>query len=297
MYNNPSFGATEYGEVTVLTSAHGGAYPYGNSVVVMGSEATLVVDPSLEVDRDPVGADAVMISHAHEDHLAGLRHFSATTYCHHADVQAVRSLEVLLEGYGLTTAETTAVGEQIDDQFHLPPGFPDAVGVDAAHEFDLGGVRASVIHLPGHTAGHCGVLVEPTGFLYVADIDLTSFGPMYGDVGSSVEDYLRSIETVRSIDARWYGTFHQKGVIDGAAEFRRRLDDYVQVIGRREDRLLAFLEVPRTLDDIVRHRLVYRPHVELPFVDAVERRTAQLHLDRLIGQDAVESHDGRYAAT
>ena len=297
MDNGVEFGRDQNGAVTVLSSKHGGAYPYGNTVTVAGSESTLVIDPSLELDHDPVGADAVMISHAHEDHLAGLRHFNARTHCHHADVEAVRSLKVLLEGYGLTSAETTSVGEQIDARFHLPPGFPAAVGIDAPHEFDLGGVRATVIHLPGHTAGHCGVLVEPTGFLYVADIDLTSFGPMYGDVGSSVEDYLRSIETVRSIDARWYGTFHQKGVIDGAVEFRRRLDDYAQVINRREDRLLAFLDRPRTLDDIVRHRLVYRPHVELPFVDAVERRTAQLHLDRLIGQGVVEDLDDRYVAT
>ncbi|MCF3939439.1 MULTISPECIES: MBL fold metallo-hydrolase [Gordonia] len=296
MANDRAFGASHYGDVTVLTSRHGGAYPYGNSVVVQGSEATLVIDPSLEIDHDPVGADAVMISHAHEDHLAGLRHFTARTHCHRADVDAVRSLEVLLDGYGLTAAEKVAVAEQIGDEFHLPTGFPEAVGVDDEHRFDLGGVTATVIHLPGHTAGHCGVLVEPTGFLYVADIDLTSFGPMYGDVGSSVEAYLRSIDVVGSIDARWYGTFHQKGVIDGAAEFCRRLSDYAQVIGRREDRLVAFLDRPRTLDDIVRHRLVYRPHVELPFVDAVERRTAQLHLERLIGHGVVERLDDGYVA-
>ncbi len=292
MANDPAFGATRYDEVTVLTSGHGGAYPYGNSVVVEGAESTLMIDPSLEIDHDPVGADAVMISHAHEDHLAGLRHFPAPINCHRADVDAVRSLDVLLDGYGLTARERAAVGAQIGDEFQLPTGFPEAAGLDDGHRFDLGGVSATVIHLPGHTSGHCGVLVEPTGFLYVADIDLTSFGPMYGDVGSSVEDYLRSIAVVRSIDARWYGTFHQKGVIDGAAEFRRRLDAYAQVINRRDERLLAFLDQPRSLEDIVRHRLVYRPHVDLPFVDAVERRTAELHLERLIGEGVVEESDG-----
>ncbi|MER2221300.1 MAG: MBL fold metallo-hydrolase, partial [Rhodococcus sp. (in: high G+C Gram-positive bacteria)] len=41
------------------------------------------------------------------------------------------------------------------------------------------------------------------------------------------------------------------------------------------------------LEDIVAHRLVYRPHVSAPYVDAVERRTAQLHLERLIASGAV----------
>ncbi|MFI2758857.1 hypothetical protein ACH5A3_08280 [Streptomyces echinatus] len=46
--------------------------------------------------------------------------------------------------------------------------------------------------------------------------------------------------------------------------------------------LLAFLREPRTVEDIVGHRLVHRPHVEAPQVEPVERRTATRHLDRLI---------------
>ncbi len=277
----PGFVETRYDQVTVLASAHGGAFPYGNTVVVHGSEGTLVMDPSLEVDHDPVRPDAVMISHAHEDHIAGLRHFSADKYAHSADVAGVRSLQVLLDNYGLTDEQRAAVDADMGDTFGLPDGFPEARSVDDGHVFDLGDVTATVVHLPGHTAGHCGLLVEPTGFLYLADIDLTSFGPMYGDVGSSVDDYLASIARVRDIDARWYGTFHQKGVVTGAEDFRGRLDAYEGVIHRRDERLLAFLAQPHGIADIVAHRLVYRPHVALPFVDAVEQRTAELHLARL----------------
>lgn len=59
----PSFIEEHFDQVTVLASAHGGAFPYGNTVVVRGSAGTLVIDPSLEVDHDPVQPDAVMISH------------------------------------------------------------------------------------------------------------------------------------------------------------------------------------------------------------------------------------------
>ena len=41
------------------------------------------------------------------------------------------------------------------------------------------------------------------------------------------------------------------------------------------------------LDEMVAHRFVYRPHVRLLFVDAVERRSAHLHLERLIARRLV----------
>ena len=51
--------------------------------------------------------------------------------------------------------------------------------------------------------------------------------------------------------------------------------------------LAALLLTSGTIADIVAHRLVYRPHVEAPYVGAVERRTAELHLERLMRADAV----------
>nr|WP_219905284.1 MBL fold metallo-hydrolase [Actinopolyspora mortivallis] len=182
------------------------------------------------------------------------------------------------------------------DRFHVH-GCPDATAFTDGAVFDLGGRTVTVVHLPGHTAGHSGFLIEPDGFLFVGDIDLTSFGPYYGDVGSSLTDFEASIERCREIDARWYGTSHQKGVIEGAEEFRRRLDAYAGVVARRDETLLELLAVPRTVEEIVEHRLVYRPHVEGAHVAPVERRTATRHLDRLISNGlVVEVEPGVFGA-
>ena len=42
--------------------------------------------------------------------------------------------------------------------------------------------------------------------------------------------------------------------------------------------MLEFLAEPRSLDEMAAHRFIYRPHVELSFVDTVERRSAELHV-------------------
>ena len=295
--DKPEGMATErvFGAVTVLEGQERGAFPYGNSVLVRGSAQQLLIDPALGIDGS-VRADAVMISHAHEDHIAGLRYFPVPVYTHHSDAEAVASLEVLLDSYGLGPAERPEVARQIDAQFALPSHHHGINGVGDGEVLDLGDRTATLIHLPGHTPGHSGVFIEPDGFFYVADIDLTSFGPLYGDLHSSVDDFLASIDRAGAIDARWYGTFHQKGVVEGAEEFRKRLRAYREVIFRREERLLELLAEPRTLDEIAEHRLVYRPHVQAPFVRAVELRTAQLHVERLLGLGQVEVIEpGRYA--
>lgn len=287
----------DYGAVTVLAAANGGAYPYGNTVVVRGSGGTLLVDPSLALDAPPTGVDAVVVSHAHEDHLVGLGRFAAAVHVHTADVAAVRSRAVMLAGYGLPEPDVATSEPSLLEEFRIADR-PDAAEFADGHRFDLGDRSATVVHLPGHTAGHSGLLVEPDGFLYVADIDLTSFGPYYGDVGSDLEAFEASMRRCAEIDARWFGTFHQKGVIDGAAEFRQRLDAYRGVVAARDRRLLDLLARPRTVAEVVEQRLVYRPHVAGSHVEPVERRTAEQHIARLVAAGTVaEVEPGRFRVT
>lgn len=59
-----------------------------------------------------------------------------------------------------------------------------------------------------------------------------------------------------------------EGVSEGAAEFRCRLDAFVGVVEKREAALLAFHGEPRTLEEIIEYRLVYRPRIEGPHVSA-----------------------------
>ncbi|MEV6218191.1 MBL fold metallo-hydrolase [Nocardia sp. NPDC051833] len=287
-----------FGRVTVLTADNGGVMPYGNTVVVRGSTRTLVIDPSLALEPGTVAADLVFLSHGHEDHIAGLRHFDVPTFAHHLDAPAVSSLESLVDQFGLPADARAEAIRGLSDDFGLPPRREGVIGVTDGHVFELGDVTATVVHLPGHTPGHCGVLVEPDSFFFVGDIDLTSFGPMYGDVHSSADDFLASIDRVAAIDAHWYGTFHQKGVIEGADAFRERLGAFRAKLYERERNVLEFLEEPRTLAEIVARRFVYRPHVSAPYVDTIERRVAEQHLARLIDAgDVVESSDGTFART
>jgi len=291
-----------FGRVRVVLGAQNGKYPHGNSLWITGSEATAVVDPSLSVvarhEEFAGRADLVLLSHTHEDHVAGVGLFpTATVHAHKADVLGIQSLDGLMEIYGYAGATEAATRDFVLGQFHYSPR-PDAVGCDDDTVFDLGDVRVRFIHTPGHTRGHCVLRIEPEDILFLGDIELSSFGPYYGDAWSDLAAFERSIDLVRSLDAQAWVSFHHVGVIDDRNTFLARLERFAARIGERQEAMLTFLAEPHSLDEMVAHRFLYPPHVTLPFVDAVERRTIEQHIARLHTSRRIERIDAnRWRAT
>ena len=76
------------------------------------------------------------------------------------------------------------------------------------------------------------------------------------------------------------------------------LDAFHGVIHRRHSAMLEFLLEPHSIEEMVRNRFVYRPHVEHVFADQVERKTAELHIARMLDRgEATEVDPGRFQRT
>ncbi len=289
------------GRATVLFGPEGGKYPDGNSLLVEGSERSLIIDPSLGLlprSAHLPHVDMVVNSHCHEDHVAGNYLFpEATWHLHELDLPGIRSLDAMMEIYGYSRETTLRWRRRVRDDFHFEAR-EDAVSFSDAEIFELGGTRVRAIHAPGHTRGHCLFLVEPEGILFLGDIDLSSFGPFYGDAWSDLEDFERTLALVRGMDVPHYATFHHIGVLDGRAAFLERLDRFANMIDTRERRLLEFLAEPHTLDEIATTRFVFRPGDDVPNGFDVETRSMALHIERLLRQGRLrEVEPGRYLAT
>lgn len=283
--------------VSVLVGDANGAYPSGNSLLVRGDSETIIIDPSVTVvDKGgaPAAVDAVVNSHSHEDHTPGNGFFTdARVHVHEADLPGVRGMDGLMAVYGLDGEVREEFEQVVLDEFHYAPR-PDAEGFHDGHVFDLGGgVTVEAVHLPGHTRGHSGFRMDRVFFL--SDIDLTGFGPYYGDVWSDLEDFERSLIQVRDEEAEYYVTFHHKGVIESRQTFVEMVDAFTAVIGRRHAAMLDFLVEPSTIAEMADHRFIYRPHVEMAFLNSVERNSARMHVDRMLRRgEAVEVEPGRY---
>ena len=290
----------DFGAVRVYLGEKSGKYPDGNQVIVQGAEMRVAFDTpqvALHVGADLDAVDAVILGHVHEDHMVALGHLAhVPVQVHQDDLAAAQSWQGLGRHYGYADPVLAALRPMIERDFHYHPR-PDATGYADQASWELGGgVRVRAHHLPGHTAGHCALVVESEGLAFIGDIDLTGFGPYYGDASSSLVQFQRSLQKVKALDARVWVTSHHRGVITDHAEFLRALAQFAARIDERSERLLGYLrERPHTLDELVRRRLLYPVGYDLPYIDSAERRSIEQHLALLQEQGAVwQAADGRY---
>ncbi len=303
----------------LITGETNGRYPDANGLLVQGSERTVLIDAPLSLLGELESAfggelpapDFVVLSHCHEDHIPGLVHplvSELPLWIHSGDAAGIQSLDGFMELFGMPEPRASRWRQIVQDRFHFRAR-PDAKIYQDGHAWDLGGVSVRALHTPGHTAGHCALRVEqsvstglpgstgppPTGspvsaglsespgeqdVVFLADIDLSGFGPYYGDAASSLIEFERTLELAKDWTARWFVTGHHIAAVDQET-FVARLAKYTLRISEREQQMLSFLGAPRTLTEMIEHRFIYRPGDQVEGADWIERRSITLHLERL----------------
>jgi glyoxylase-like metal-dependent hydrolase (beta-lactamase superfamily II) len=289
-----------FGSVSVHLGTQSGKYPDGNQVLVHGADVQVAFDtPVASRQRADLlsSIDLVILGHVHEDHMAALdllTHAGLTV--HEADVAAARSWDGLKAHYGYAEATLQGVREMIERDFHYAPR-PDALPYADGQSWDLGGgVRIRAHHLPGHTAGHCALVVENEGLAFIGDIDLSGFGPYYGDATSSLCDFRKTLRQVAELDARIWVTSHHKAVITDRAQFLRDLAKFASRIDERTDKLIHMLKhQPGSMPELVAQGFLYPPGHSAPWTASAEERTLAQHLAELQAQGRVVMDQGRYA--
>ena len=293
--------AIRLGAVSVYPGEKSGKYPDGNQVMVRGADTLAAFDTPLVANRlgsELLDADLVILGHVHEDHMAGLhRLWHAPLYVHEADVAAARSWEGMARHYGYAPEVLPGMRTKIEQEFHYAPR-PDAQAYQDGASWNLGGgVTVRAVHMPGHTSGHCVLLVEPGGIAFIGDIDLSSFGPYYGDATSSLAEFRRTLEAVKDIPAKVWITSHHKGVITERETFLALLKAFASRLDAREAAIADYLrQWPSTLAELAAHRFVYPADRDDLYYEDAERRTIGQHLEALVLAGRIVEEGGCWRA-
>lgn len=277
----------QFGRVAVFRGAKGGKYPDGNQIMIRGSDTLAVLDTPIvanHIGAEFDAAELVVMGHVHEDHMAGLHRLpDAQVFAHLSDLAALQSWEGLVATFGWAdSTQADIMRSKLESEFFYAPR-PDARGYEDGAVWGLGQSQIRAIHMPGHTAGHSVLLIEPEGVAFIGDIDLTGFGPYYGDACSCLADFRRSLARLPEIEARIWVTSHHKGIYTERETFVRDLKRFAAVIDERGARILEWLaQRPMTLAQMVEQRLLYPPSFDAPWVRGAEARSISQHLDELL---------------
>ncbi len=150
----------------------------------------------------------LLLSHGHHDHALGARHFRGSLVLP-GDLPVFRTYTAarwrarVAQGAGLSAQETAAF---IDADIPEPWPLKEET-------FDLGGVTARVLPLPGHTPGSAMLFVPERSLLLTGD----SFNPvtwLFFPEALPVREYARSLRGVLELPFRKALCSHFRGALD-----------------------------------------------------------------------------------
>jgi hydroxyacylglutathione hydrolase len=288
----------EIGPIRLIRGGNRGRYPYCHSLYI--PDAGLLIDPGS--DRESLARLAetgevreVWLSHWHEDHWGHLDLFDHLPLAmNRIDAPPMADMNTFFRWYGVGEELFDVWRPIMENQFHFRPRTPDRF-IEDGQVIELGqGLTVQVIHSPGHTPGHLCFYFPEIETLFLGDIDLTRFGPWYGDRDSSIEAICESVARLRQVPARQWICSHETGFY--RSEPGNLWDDYLAVIQRRENAVVEYLKSgPRSLEEIAAQWIVYGKRLEpVEFYAFGERNHMAKHLERLMASGMVEFENGRY---
>lgn len=248
-----------------------------NTYLIVADGVAAVVDPgfgdesSLEIVRgalDSLGArlvKAILLTHTHGDHLAGLELVSSAyerpaSYVHPGELAGLRSESTV---HGMADGRTLTVG----------------------------GALVRALHTPGHSPGHLCFHLPEEGVLLAGDLVAGTGSVWVGLPEGDVAGYLASIERVEALPGLVrLGPGHGPVVEN---PYRRLTESRLHRL-EREAQVLAALSAPLTLSEL--RELVY-PELAEPLREPAEA-SLLAHLRKLMAEMRVvhlgEGSDGPF---
>jgi glyoxylase-like metal-dependent hydrolase (beta-lactamase superfamily II) len=264
-----------------------------------------------EVGIEPTSIDRIVCTHHHVDHYgtSGPYREMAQAEVHLHPLEAERA-----EAHGGIRENPDFLGRHgvpaVPPERQLPdaarffgtvyrPAKPDHLLADG-DEVPLGDGRVlEVVWTPGHTPGHCCLLLRPDGVLFVGDHLLPKITPHVGIQPNGPEnplgDFLASHMKIERLEARLVCPAHG-GVYEDHRRRARQLIDFHRV------RKMTMLEVigarPMTAYEVALEAFAISPDNRFQVVAATSETLAHLELLRLEGRALRAEDDGvvRYRA-
>ncbi|ARD47978.1 hypothetical protein SporoP37_07350 [Sporosarcina sp. P37] len=281
-----------------IMSDNGGRIPLSTSLIIAGNEDSTLIDcgsgtKTFDYIQKNHTVHTIYLTHHHIDHVWGAQLFpDAEKLINKYDIEKVTDYHELAKSEGLYAVYgKEGVDKWIQDLKEKTYGNtvvdPKILHASGTHEYNqvitMSGTDVMFIHAPGHTQGYCTPYVMDYGILLTGDIDLTSFGPYYGDAESDIDQFIQSARKTLETDAKYFVTSHHKGIFL-REEYERELEKYLSIIERKEEKIKHLLKNGCSPGDLIHQEVFYYKNqsAHSPVRKKTEIISIVKHLKRLI---------------
>ena len=287
-------------EIHFIKGERNGKLPYSNSLLVKDYLIdTGISRRHLRRLKKEFQVNNVLFSHWHEDHIRDNSMLKGANFsCHLLDKEVIIDSRKFVDYYAIENTPSEPFFKKylyeiikIQDTIvnHV---FNDEEILEIGNSYHL-----KVIHSPGHTAGHCCFYETSSKIAFLADIDLSSFGPWYGALDSNLLHFEGSIDNLLKLDIDITITGHN-GMVEGRNNIKERLLEYKSVIDKREDKILQFMpeNKPINLNDLAHKNIIYRSYNDVfsEYLHVAEKIMLQKHFDKFLKNGIVEKVEKGY---
>ncbi|MFX0044746.1 MAG: hypothetical protein ACFE8Z_02770, partial [Candidatus Hermodarchaeota archaeon] len=148
-----------------------------------------------------------------------------------------------------------------------------------------GEVELVPLHLPGHTKDHTCFGINGLETLFLVDIDLTGFGPFYGNVVSDIREFKQSIRRVIDLSPKIGISSHLPSPISDGLQ--GLLEEFLGVFDRREAEILRRIsDGHNTIKKLAALPTIY-PRIPFEPYYFFEECMLQLHVQVLVEDGAI----------
>lgn len=283
----------------LINSPTEGRFPMAFSFLVLGTETHAIIDTgcgktACRSVMETYGVDLVINSHCHPDHVSGNHIFK--------EKELLVPRERVEESGAVSRLAFRLLGpdkKRMDlwsDFVRRQLGMRDYKATGTYKDGDVlefGGVSLQAVHTPGHLDDHYCFWEPDQGLLLTFDMDMTEFGPFYGNPESDIHVFRNSIDRVLELHPKAAVSSHRMPVReDAGGEIRR----FGEKFDRNEKRIAGLLAAPRTLEEICTHKPFYGRHPSgmKMLYEFFERNMVQKHLEIMEREGRVVADNGRY---
>lgn len=279
----------------LIIGKNNGTFPYSNSLLILDEDIVLI-DSGLGREKTSLLKDHVDIlinSHYHIDHVID-NHLFNKIWVVECEAEATNSFSGYKKFAGIHNTPVEKHWEEwFNDYFEFHPTKATKT-FEPNETFDFGETKWEAVHTPGHTEGHCCFYERDRGILYSTDVDLTPFGPWYGNPSANLPDFIESIEKLIDMDIDVIASSHSYVMREG---IRDALEKFLDVIFKRDKRIFTLIKEGKSMNDLFESEIIYKKGGKYYEAFAwFERNIIEKHLLRLEDLGKVERTQKGYKA-